>query len=234
MKLLLNPKFEYLRNYLTNIEYHFLYEGKEIHHGRNVLRSLTVDGLTICVKRYGKESLRTSLATRLYKTSKGKRAYLRPLELRERGHESPEPIALVRYRHGWLHTTTYLVCLHSHYRYDLSKTMDIPSDKRREVTRDFAHFAARLHEDGFLHRDFSSTNILFDKINGRYHFSLVDTNSIRTGHPVSVDKGCANFSQLVGDDEFFSLLAYHYAEARGADPQHCQAHISRARRAANG
>ncbi len=229
MKIILNPKYERLRDYLTHIEEHFNREGKEIHRDRNVLRTLKVDGLTLCVKRYAPLSLKNRLAVKLYKTSKGKRAYFTPLSLRERGFDSPEPIAFVKYPKGWTHTTTYFVCLHSNYRFSLSGIMDFPEEERREVTRSFARFAARLHEDGFLHRDFSPDNILFDTVNDRYRFTLIDTNSMRIGRPVSIEKGCANFALLTGDDEFFQLLAQEYALARKADAGVCLQLIQKAR-----
>jgi len=231
MKIILNPKYERLRTYLSHIDEHFEKEGHEIYRDRNVLRTLRVDGLTLCVKRYVPLSFRATLAVRLYKASKGKRAYFTPLELRERGFESPDPVAFVKYPKGWLRTTTYFVCLHSDYRYSLSDIMSLTSDVRGVVTQSFARFAARLHEDGFLHRDFSASNILFDKVGGRYHFALIDTNSIRIGRPVSIEKGCANFARLVGDEDFFAQLAHDYAEARKADPAICLAHIDRARHA---
>ena len=46
MKIILNPKYEALRDYLKNIEEHFEHEGRDIHSGRNVIRSLKVNGLT--------------------------------------------------------------------------------------------------------------------------------------------------------------------------------------------
>lgn len=231
MKIILNPKYERLRDYLSHIEEHFEREGKEIYRDRNVLRTLQVDGLTLCVKRYAPLSLRSSLAVQIYKASKGKKAYFKPLELRERGFESPEPVAFVKYPKGWMKTTTYFVCLHSDYRYSLARIMELPEAERHEVTQSFARFAARLHKDGFLHRDFSASNILFDKINGRYRFALIDTNSLRIGRPVSVEKGCLNFSRLIGDDAFFTQLATDYAAARDADADFCHALISRARHA---
>lgn len=229
MKIILNPKFEALRDYLTHIEEHFEREGREIFRDRNVLRTLQVDGLTLCVKRYAPLPLRSRLAVKIYKTPKGKKAYFRPLELRERGFESPEPVAFVKYRKGLTKTTTYFVCLHSDYRFSLASLPELDETTRTEVTESFARYAARLHEDGFLHRDFSPGNILFDKVNDRYRFALIDTNSVKTGKPVSIEKGCANFARLSGDDGFFVLLAHEYAAARKADPAQCERLIRQAR-----
>ena len=229
MKITLNPKYESLRGYLTHLEEHFDNEGQEIPSGRNVIRTLTVGGLTLCVKRYARPSLRRRVQQFLYKSDKAKLAYVRPMLLRERGFESPEPVARVTYRTGLLGATTYFVCLHSSYRYSMASALQLPTGELQEVIAHFARFAARLHEGGFLHRDFSSTNILYDIIDGRYHFSLIDTNSMRCGQPVTLEAGCRNLAQLTGDDAFFALLAQHYADERHADASHCARLINEAR-----
>lgn len=229
MKIILNPKYEALRGYLENLEEHFENEGHEIHSGRNVIRTLRVNGLTLCVKRYAPASFKRRLQLMLYKSSKAKKAYLKPLLLRERGFESPESIAFVRYNHGLYSRTTYFVCLHSSYRYNMATMLNEPAEVRREVIENFARYAARLHQDGFLHRDFSSTNILYDKIDGRYHFSLVDTNSMKCGSAVSIEAGCRNLAKLTGDDAFFAELAECYAKERNSDVQKCARLINEAR-----
>ena len=63
--------------------------------------------------------------------------------------------------------------------------------------------------------------MLYDHIDGRYHFALIDTNSMYIGRPVSVEKGCENLLQLSGDDEFFTQLAREYAIARNVAPERC-------------
>ena len=231
MKILLNPKYESLRAYMTRLQEHFDGEGREIHSGRNSIRTLEVGGLTLCVKRFARAPLRRELQQMIYKSSKGKKAFIRPMLLRERGFESPESVALVSYRHGLWRTTVYYVSLLSQYRYSMATLAEAPADEQREVTEAFARFAARLHEGGFLHRDFSSSNILYDRIGSRYHFALIDTNSISCGSDVGIEKGCRNLAQLTGDEGFFSLLARIYAAERKADPNLCARLISEAREA---
>ncbi len=229
MKLILNPKYEALRDYIVHLEEHFEHEGRDMHSGRNVIKTLQTNGLTLCVKRFAPPSLRRKIQQVLYKKSKGKLAYLSPLLLRERGFESPESVAFARFRHGLFHTTTYFVSLLSTYRFSMQSLLSEQADVQREVIPHFARFAAHLHEDGFLHRDFSSSNILYDVIDGRYHFSLVDTNSMKCGSPVSIEAGCRNLAKLSGSDSFFSLLALCYAQERKADPTRCAELINRAR-----
>ena len=229
MKILLNPKYEHLRDYLSHLEEHFEQEGREIHSGRNSIRTLQVEDLTLCVKRFARATFRREVQQLIYKTSKGKLAYLRPMMLRERGFESPESVALVRYRHGLWHTTAYYVCLLSSYRYSLDRLGEASVEDQRDITDSFACFAARLHERGFLHRDFSSSNILYDKVGDRYHFSLIDTNSIRCGSGVSIETGCRNLAQLTGSEAFFAQLVRVYAAERKADPALCARLVNEAR-----
>ena len=232
MKLILNPKYEYLREYLTDLETHFENEGHEIHRDRNIIRTLQVGEITLCVKRYEDPSLKRRLQQMVYKSSKSKQAYIRPMLLRERGFESPESIAYVRFRHGLKDFTDYFVCLHSNYRYSMETLHEQPEDIQKEVIIAFAHYVGHLHEGGFLHRDFSSSNILYDKIGERYHFSLVDTNSMRCGSAVSIEQGCRNLAQLTGDNAFFDLLIQHYAQERNTDVEKCRKILDEARQKA--
>lgn len=234
MRLILNPKYKHLREYIEHIDDHFEHEGHEIHRDRNVVRTLQVDGLTLCVKRYSKNSLSNRVAIKLrMRSSRARKAYIRPLLLRERGFESPEPVAFVRYNTGIINSVSYFICLKSKYDNSMADIMNLPEELRDEVTKEFARYAAHLHKNGFLHRDFSPDNILFgrvdDKMGSRIRFSLIDTNSMRCGRSVSVKKGCSNFARLLGDETFFRCLADSYAEARQADREECYRYIIEAR-----
>lgn len=233
MKIILNPKYESLREYLTHLEEHFEKEGKEIFRDRNVLKTIEVDGLTLCVKRYAPPSFGSNLAQHIYKSSKGQKAYFKPLALRERGIESPEPVAYVKFRKGLFRTTNYFVCLLSKYKYNIQDAFRMEEEERNIFIQAFAHFAARLHCGGFLHRDFSPSNILYDKIDGKYHFALIDTNSIKIGRTVSIEKGCENLSKLTNDKKFLMTLAGAYAEARGCEAALCKTYVLNAKREPN-
>ena len=221
MRIVINPKYQYLSEYLSHIDEHFEREGRELHRGRNMLRTLQVEGLTLDVKRYGRMPLTTRLATKNYKSNKAKRAYVSALMLKERSFDAPEPVAFVSYRQNWLNATYYFVSLRSEYRHSMEDIPSLEPEMLEEVTSDFARYAARLHTNGFLHRDFSAGNILFDRVGDRYHFTLLDTNSVKWGKAVTVEKGCANFARLVGTPMFFERLAHHYAALRKADSAQC-------------
>lgn len=228
MIIILNPKYERLHDFVCNIEDHFRNEGTIIHDGRNTVKTIQVDGLTLCVKHYGTPKLRQRLAIKTYKTPKGKRAFMRPLQLRERGFESPEPVAYVSLRKGLTTNSTYFICLQSKYRHSMADWKSMEHGELDELLRNFARYTARLHERGFMHRDYSSDNILYDKVDGRFHFSLIDTNDMMCSHKVSIERGCKNLARLSGDEDFFDKLIRFYAEERGADPALCREYFDRA------
>ena len=190
---MINPKYEYLREYVERIPKDFETIGTVIHSGRNLIKMITVDGLDINVKRYTIPPLINRIAYAFFRPSKGKRAFVYPEKLLEKGFETPCPIA-------YIEETKMGLIGHSYF-------MSIQSP-------------ARLHEAGILHLDYSPGNILYDKIGEEYHFSLVDINRMHFGE-VDIKKGCANFARLWGQTPFFILLGKEYARSRGMDEEEC-------------
>ncbi len=227
MEMIINPKYENLRDFLVHIDKHFA-TGREIHRGRNVLRIVDGPDFPINVKRYRVPAFPNRIIYTFLRSSKGRRAYFNPLKLRERGIESPEPIAYLAYKHHGLLSTTYFVSRQCPYTRRFYEFGDADPDAVADIIRAFARFIARAHMEGILHRDLSPGNILFDNVDGTWRFSLVDTNRMHFG-PVSVSQGCANFARLWGQKGFFEILADEYAACRGADPAQCRTEILAAR-----
>lgn len=73
---MINPKYEYLREYVERIPKDFETIGTVIHSGRNLIKMITVDGLDINVKRYTIPPLINRIAYAFFRPSKGKRAFV--------------------------------------------------------------------------------------------------------------------------------------------------------------
>ncbi len=102
MHIVLNPKYDRLREQLVQAVRHFDSVGQEIYHARNVIRLIEIDGCRLAVKRYGRMPLKHRMATRVYKANKAKKAFFTSLMLKERSFESPEPVAFLSDRRGLL------------------------------------------------------------------------------------------------------------------------------------
>lgn len=224
MTLMINPKYEYLREYISRLPETFEQEGRVIYRGRNLIKVLKIGDLEINVKRYGVPLLVNKIVYAFFRLSKGKRAFHYPEMLLAKGFETPCPIAYLEQKRWGLIQHSFFVSIQSPYQHKFYEFGNADVESCRDVVVAFAKYTARLHEAGILHRDYSPGNILFDEIDGEYHFSLVDINRMYFG-PVSIERGCANFARLWGQKALFELLAREYASARGADAEYCRRQI---------
>ena len=180
------------------------------------------------MKRYHQPSLFNRFVYTFVRKPKGRRAFEYPERVLAAGFETPAPVAYAEERRGGLIDYSYFISEQCPYRRRFYEFGDARVSDHEEVLRAFARFTAGLHEAGIYHRDYSPGNILFDQVDGEWHFSIVDINRMEFG-PVSIAKGCSNFARLWGQPEFFRFLAHEYAKARGADAQQCEQWVMTAR-----
>ncbi|MEG1580964.1 MAG: lipopolysaccharide kinase InaA family protein [Bacteroidaceae bacterium] len=230
MTIKINPKYESLRKFVEHLEEHFATdEGRLIHKGRNLVKVFRVEGYELNVKAYCVPRFFNQIVYRWLRKPKGLRAYINPQLLRAKGFESPEEVAYIEERCGLLMGRSYFVSIQCPYSRNFYEFGDANASASADIIQAFAVYAARLHEAGILHRDFSPGNILFDKLGDHYHFSLVDTNRMQFG-TVSVQAGCANFARLWGQKTFFEILAKAYAKERGVNEAWCKSLMMKYRR----
>ncbi|WP_073346881.1 lipopolysaccharide kinase InaA family protein [Bacteroides congonensis] len=229
MKIVVNPTYEHLREFIENIPNTFEKKGRIIYSGRNLIKVIEVDGVEINVKRYGVPAFVNRVVYSFFRDPKGRRAFEYPQMLLEKGFETPVPIAYVEERRFGLITHSYFISMQSPYRRNFYEFGNVDVSHCRDVIVSFARYTANLHQAGILHRDYSPGNILFDYIDGEYHFMLVDINRMTFGK-ISVEMGCANFARLWGQKAFFVLLAKEYAQARCADESYCVERVLECRR----
>lgn len=225
----INPAYEYLRGFVEQLPATFEQQGTVIYTGRNLIKVMDAGGMLVNVKRYAVPFFLNRVIYSFFRQPKGLRAFLYPQRLLERGFETPEAIAYIEERSGGLLRHSYFVSVQSPYRRNFYEFGDADVDSCRDIVCAFARYTAALHEAGIMHRDYSPGNILFDEVDGKYHFLLVDINRMYFGK-VSVKQGCANFARLWGQKAFFVLLAAEYARARKADEAYCVEQVLEKRR----
>ena len=222
-KILVNKKYESLRNYLESIPERMLQEGTTLYDHRNLIKELIApNGLHINVKRYHKPFFLNNL---IYSSGirkpKGQRAYQYPFILAEKGIDTPESIAYIEERKCGLLQFSYFISVQvpSRLFYDLGSAED---GTYEDLALAFAAFTAHMHKQEVLHKDYSPGNILYNKEeNGTYRFSIVDINRMKFG-PVDMATGCANFARLWGPKRFIIMVVREYARLRGFNPDACE------------
>ena len=213
------PRYAHLETFAASMPQIFEHEGEVIYRGRNLIKTMTApDGTLVNVKRYHQPSGPNRL---IYswglRESKGSRAFRYPAILAAKDIGTPDAIALVEERNSLgLLGYSYLLTVQSPYPYTLYVMGDAKEGEYEALAEALGRFAAHLHEQEVLHKDFTPGNILWSHDADGYHFALVDINRMAFG-PVSSKTGLATLCRLWGPKAFVRLTAESYAQARGYD-----------------
>lgn len=221
MKMVVNPDFKHLNHFLKCLPDSFDTEGRTIYKSRNEIKTFEYDGLVLNVKSYRKPILINRIAYSSIRKSKARRAYENALKVREKGFETPMPIAYLEQKKGGLLNKSWFVSTQCSYPRMFREFADNSGmEGREDIPKALGVYVAALHEAGILHLDLSVGNILFEKDENGIRFSLIDINRMKFCQ-VDQETGCKNMERLRGSVDFFRILAYSYAEARGFDPESC-------------
>ena len=219
--MMINKKYEHLREWLERLPEDFEHLGEVIYDKRNQLRVIEApDGTLVNAKRYCVPHAVNRVVYSLgIRQPKGRRAFLYPTRLLDRGIDTPEPIAYIEPRNGiGLLQESYFVSIQSPLRHTLYEFGDAQEGTYEEMAQELGRFTAMMHDREVLHLDFSPGNILWDKDDKGYQFSVVDINRMRFGQ-VDIKDGCAALRRLWGPKRFIELIARHYARARAFDEE---------------
>ncbi len=229
IKIIIHPAYEHLRPFISRIPETFSQEGITIYKGRNEIRVVERDGLQLNIKQFGLPLFINRIVYSYWRKPKAERAYNYALKLQEKGINTPAPVAYIRVKNWGLLDKCYFASLQVPYSRRFYEFGTPPIESKEDIIRAFAHFTAYLHTSGIYHKDYSPGNILFDIIDGKPEFCIVDINRMVFG-PVNMKKGCANFARLWGQKPFFLLIAEEYANIRHFDVNMCKKLILRYRK----
>ena len=109
MNIVIHPQYEYLTDFIHRLPAFFEKEGTTIYDGRNRIKVFQVDGLLLNVKRFRKPILINRLIYSLLRAPKAKRSYEYALRLREKGIDTPEPIAYILCEEKGLLSWSYFI-----------------------------------------------------------------------------------------------------------------------------
>ncbi len=220
VKTVINPRYENLRDFITSLPGEFTRGGQYVHKGRNEIKVFEAGGLHLNVKRYRIPLFINRLIYAYFRAPKAERAYTYALRLLEKQIRTPEPVAYMIEKKNGILGYSYFISIQMPYSRRFYEFGDAPLTGNEDIIRAFARYTASLHEAGIYHKDYSPGNILFDTVEGKPEFCIVDINRMEFGK-VDIKKGCANFARLWGQKHFFLLLACEYAKARGFDETEC-------------
>lgn len=216
IKYKLHPDYKTFENDLFNIKKIFSQYDNTIHKARNVLKVIPLHGIDTVVKAFRIPNAINQFAYAYIRKSKAYKSYFNAIKLEELGVNTPSPIGFIEfYRNGFFKESFFLS---KHYSYEFTMADvrdDNPSDKK-EVLEAFAKFTYELHQKGVWHVDYSGGNILINKTENGYDFSLVDINRMKF-QTICDYEGLKNFDKLWLKKEDLTLIAEAYAKVAKLD-----------------
>ena len=142
----------------------------------------------LVLKRYNfKKPL--NLLKDLFRGSRGRRGFLKAHHLELAGLATPAVVATADDRVCGLPARSYVLMAEVPHAIDAGRWTGEP----REAARRLGRLLARLHNEGFTHRDLKETNLLFDP-EGRPH--LIDLDGLEFVFEVSTEDAAANLKRL--------------------------------------
>lgn len=219
-KLEVHPDYSSLLPFVLLLPTDFEKQGTLLHKGRNEVKSFCYNGFDLVVKSYHVPRYLNRIIYGIFRASKAERSYRYAWMLKEKGIGTPDAVAFVTYRRWFLFEKSYLVTLKSECPYTYRDFAAHVFKAQEEILSAIGHTTALLHENNFLHKDYSAGNILFRKTLTGVDIEIVDLNRMRFGK-VPMEMGCKNFERLPGTHEMFSALAHEYAKVRGFNQSEC-------------
>lgn len=193
--------------------------GEVIFHNRNVIRLFKIPETNeeFVVKEFKVPRFINRLVYGTFRSSKAQRSYEYADMLRNAGIGSPAPVAWLTERRGLLFTRSYYASVRSNLRYTWDDVINrrLPADQEEKALIHLGKITAQLHNQGWIHRDYSRGNILFDFDDaGNVLMEIIDLNRIRF-KDISLEEGLDNlFSRLPMEEEQCAIARKEYIAAR--------------------
>lgn len=210
----INPKYLYLKDLILSIPTHFHEMGTPIHTGRNELRLVEIENVKIVIKHFKKITKINRIIYANFRKSKGRRSYEHSMYLIEKEFGSPEPVAYINYIKNRILTDDYYICLYSDFK-QLKELLSKPLAEAQKGLEEYAKYTYRLHKCGIFHKDYSTSNILYNNVGDKYEFSLIDDNRLFF-RPYRVTRSMISMvkRQAVSVEQM-GIIAGAYAKAAG-------------------
>ncbi len=214
-----NQEFAFFVESLSSARAWFLENGEAIHQDRNVLKRFDSDlfnGLddAVVVKSFKIPNPVSRLIYSFFRPSKAKRSFRNSVELVKAGFSVPSPLAYIEFFNAGLLRESFYFSREFSYGCTLHEVYRKQMFEREDVLPLVVKEAYKMHQSGFLHRDFSHGNVLVSKKADLYTFAFVDLNRLYKGK-VSFEFGLKSLVRLATDERSTEILAEHYALCAG-------------------
>lgn len=216
--IVVNSAYAQLGDFLRQLPVQFDTLGRIIHDGRNTVRTVSRDGLTLVVKRFKCPMWFQRVAYTWFRPTKARRAYEFALRFRNLGIDTPRPVAYVETREGGLFSRGYFVS-EGDFRPSCVPFGNGSGLEGEAMIAALARQLCDLHRLGILHGDLNLSNILYEETDpGQWHFAFIDINRTRfVKGTVTKDMAAENLCWLTHNRPLLMQVCRAYARLRRWD-----------------
>lgn len=218
MKIVIHPKYERLRAFITAIPKGEHTPDLVFRDYRNILTKVTVEDTPLVVKQYKRPTWLNCFVYSFLRMSKAKRSYVYASILQHKGVQTADPVAYIEIRRCGLFHTGYFISEFLPHRLLDETVLNESPEVADEILRQFAAFTVDLHRQGIIHRDYNPSNILLYEVDGKYQFAVIDINRMRFRRRLSRWKKIEGLKSLHLPHELLVCFLRHYSELEGWDP----------------
>jgi len=209
-KIEVGPAFQNFTSILKNIRSIFGEGGKTIHKARNELKIIELEETPCVVKAFRIPNIINQFAYAYIRKSKAYKSFHNASKLQELDVNTPEPIGYIEFYKKGLLQESFFISKHYPYELTMANVRDDVLPDKIAILKAFAAFTYEIHQKGVWHVDYSGGNILINRNENSYEFSLVDINRMQF-RSVTGYEGLENFNKMWFDDTSLTIIAKAYA-----------------------
>ncbi len=212
MKIKVTEAFQKSKAEIEAVFKNFYSEGRLLGKGeRNQIKLFKLQGQTINVKSFKIPNPVNKIVYKYFRKSKAQRSFENATYLLEQGIGTPQPIAYAENFSLFGLKDSYYAS--AHLDCDLTFRELITNEQypdKENIIKQFTAFTFLLHENNILFKDHSPGNTLIKKMDGQYHFYLVDLNRMEF-KKLSFEERIKNFARLTPKKEMVKTMSESYA-----------------------
>jgi len=208
----INDKYFSFQEKINLFIKNFNQQGELIKDSRNTVKVFKIDDLQINIKRFKRPNFVNRLVYSFFRSTKACRSFLYANKLLDYDILTPDPIAYFENSKCFIINDSFYVCKNIDYDFDMKHVFENKQlESRDKLIKKFVLFTHKLHENGVIFLDHSTSNTIIKKVDGDYKLFLIDLNRMKFKKMTFEDR-LKNFKRLNLSDDSIKKVSHFYSE----------------------
>ena len=208
----INDKYFSFQEKINLFIKNFNQQGELIKDSRNTVKVFKIDDLQINIKRFKRPNFINRLVYSFFRSTKACRSFLYANKLLDYDILTPDPIAYFENSKCFILNDSFYVCKNIDYDFDMKHVFENKQlESRDKLIKKFVLFTHKLHENGVIFLDHSTSNTIIKKVDDDYKLFLIDLNRMKF-KKMTFEERLKNFRRLNLSDDSIKKVSHFYSE----------------------